>query len=150
MCVFYIYTYITVVKKLKSFLKKDITKQKIWPVSEELSKTLFTSPLPSHLECEICLDVLRNPVQTSCCGQSYCRKCTSKLIKKVCPHCRAKLETFPDKKSIRLINDLEIKCPYYIKKCHWKGCASELNNHFKDCLIKPIICILGCGELFER
>ena len=136
--------------QLKGFLKKDITKLKKWPISEELSKTLFISPLPSHLECEICLDVLNDPVQTSCCGQSYCKKCVDQLQNKVCPHCRANLEIFPDKKSVRLINDLEIKCPFFIgKRCRWKGCASELKNHLESCDIKPITCPLGCGKLYE-
>ena len=137
--------------QLKGFLKKDITKLKKWPISEELSKILFISPLPSHLECEICLDVLNDPVQTSCCGQSYCTNCIDQLQNKVCPHCRAALEFFPDKKSVRLINDLEIKCPFFIgKRCLWKGCASELKNHLKSCDIKPITCPLGCGKLYEK
>lgn len=140
-----------IVLELKGFLKKDITKLKNWPIFEELSKTLFISPLPSHLECEICLDVLNNPVQTSCCGQSYCKRCVDQLQNQVCPHCRADLEIFPDKKSIRLINDLEIKCPFFIgKRCRWKGCASELNNHLKNCDIKPLECSLGCGKLYEK
>ena len=143
--------HITVEQQLKEFLKKDVTKLKKWPIPEDLTKTLFTSPLPSILQCEICLDVLYNPVQTICCGQSYCKDCIDQLQDKVCPHCRAKLELFPDKKSGRLINDLEIKCPYHIgKRCRWKGCPSELKKHLRDCDIKPITCILGCGKLYER
>ena len=105
----------------------DITDSTKWPLSEKLSKALFTSPLPSHLECEICLDVLTDPVQTSCCGQSYCKDCINGLRKQVCPHCRENLEVFPDKKSVRFINELKIKCPYHIEdKCQWKGSSSEL------------------------
>lgn len=141
-------------QQLKEILKKDITKLKKWragSISEELSKTLFKLPLPDHLKCEICLDVLCNPVQTTCCGQSYCKNCSDQIQYLVCPHCRAKLEVFPDKKSIRLINDLEIKCPYRIgKRCQWKGCASELKNHLQNCEIKPITCSIGCGKLVEK
>lgn len=122
-----------------------------WPVSEKLCKVLFVSPLPSYLECEICLDVLSEPLQTSCCGQSYCKECISKLKKKVCPHCRENLEVFPDKKSIRFINELKIKCPYHIEnKCHWKGFSSELESHLKNCEVKPVFCSLGCGMQFEK
>ena len=99
-------TYIA--QQLKAFLKKDITKLKKWPISEELSKTLFTSPLPSHLECEICLDVLNDPVQTSCCGQSYCKNCIDQLQNQVCPHCRADLKLFPDKKVLGLLMILKL------------------------------------------
>ena len=137
--------------QLKAFLKTDITKLKKWPISEDLSKSLFKSPLPSYFECEICLDVLSNPVQTSCCGQSYCKNCIDQLQNNVCPHCRANLEIFPDRKSIRLINDLKIKCPYHIgRRCHWKGSPSELKSHLCKCDIKPIICVLGCGRHFEK
>ena len=111
----------------------------------------MTSPLPSHLECEICLDVLSDPVQTSCCGQGYCKNCISKVRNNVCPHCCAMLKCFPDKKSLRIINDLQIKCPYHIEgKCLWRGYSSELKNHLKNCDIKPITCSLGCGKLFEK
>ena len=144
-----VHTYLAL--QLREFLKKDITKLKKWPIPEELSKSLCISSLPSQLECEICIDVLNDPVQTSCCGQSYCKKCADQLQNKVCPHCRADLEIFPDKKSIRLINDLEVKCPFFVgKRCRWKGCASELKNHLKNCDIKPIACSLGCGKLYER
>jgi len=112
---------------------------------------LFTSLLPSHLECEICLDVLDDPVQTSCCGQSYCKSCINKLKNQTCPHCRQYLEVFPDRKSVRFINELEIKCPYHIEdKCKWKGSSSELKNHLEKCDIKPIPCTLGCGKQFEK
>ena len=109
------------------------------------------SPLPSHLECEICLEILSDPVQTSCCGQGYCRNCINQVKTKVCPHCREKLEVFPDKKSLRLINDLKIHCPYHIEdKCKWTGSTTELNDHLKNCDIKPITCPLGCNKQFER
>lgn len=111
----------------------------------------MTSSLPSHLECEICLDILNDPVQTSCCGQGYCKTCIKQVRSKACPHCRAKLEFYPDKKSLRLINDLQIKCPYHIEgKCQWEGSSSELKNHLKNCDIKPVTCSLGCGKQFEK
>ena len=144
--VFFIYT-IGTPKKLLN----DITDSSKWPVSEKLSKNLLVSPLPGHLECEICLEILNDPVQTTCCGQGYCKNCIAQVKSKICPHCRAKVEIFPDKKSIRLINDLEILCPYHIEnKCRWKGSASELNNHLTNCDIKPITCPLGCNKQFEK
>jgi len=130
---------------------RDVTNSSKWPADENLSKAFFTSPLPSHLECEICLDVLDDPVMTTCCGQSYCKECVRKLRYKVCPHCRGTIETFPDKKSVRLINELQIQCPYHIdNKCQWKGAASELLNHLKVCEIKPMKCPHGCGKQLEK
>ena len=135
----------------EDMIQNDITNSTKWPIPEKLSKVLFTSSLPAHLECEICLDVLCNPVQTSCCGQSYCKDCISQVKQKVCPHCREDLEVFPDKKSIRFINELEVRCPYHIEdKCQWKGCSSELNKHIKVCNYKPVLCSLGCGRQFEK
>ena len=131
--------------------KKDVTNSAYWPISENLSKAILTSPLPNHLECEICLDVLNDPVQASCCGQGYCKNCIKQLKSKCCPHCRSRLEYYPDKKSLRMINDLQVKCPYYIEgKCQWKGSSSELSNHLKVCDIKPVTCSLGCGKQFEK
>ena len=132
-------------------MDRDVTKSSKWPVVEKVAKALFTSPLPSHLECEICLDVLDDPVMTTCCGQSYCKECIGKVHNKVCPHCRGKIETFPDKKSVRFINELKICCPYHIDdKCQWKGAPSELLNHLKVCKIKPIMCQHGCGKQLEK
>ena len=131
--------------------QSDITNSKYWPISEKLSKVITVLPVPSHLECEIYLDILSNPVQTSCCGQGYCKNCIKQVKSKVCPHCRSKLEYYPDKKSLRLINDLQIKCPYHIEgKCQWRSSSSELKNHLKVCNIKPITCSLGCGKQFEK
>ena len=129
----------------------DITNSAHWPVSEKLSKLIVTSLLPSHLECEICLDILNDPVQASCCGQGYCKNCIKQVKRKVCPHCRSKLEYYPDKKSLRLINDLQVKCPHHIEgKCQWKGSSSELKNHLKVCDIKPVTCSLGCSKQLEK
>lgn len=92
--------YVSVHKYGTSGGLKDITNFTKWPIHEKLSRILFTPPLPSHLECKICLDVLNNPVQTSCCGQSYWKVCISKIKKQVYPHCTCceNLEIFPDKK----------------------------------------------------
>ena len=46
----------------KEILENNITNSVLWPISEKVSKDLFTSPLPSHLMCEICLDILSDPV----------------------------------------------------------------------------------------
>ena len=97
--------------------------------------------------CEICLDVLSDPVQAVCCGQSFCSICIDKEKRGWCPHCREKLETFVDKKSIRLINELKICCPYHIDdKCDWKGSPSEVVDHLKQCSVKPVCCPLQCGK----
>ncbi|XP_065893870.1 TNF receptor-associated factor 5-like [Dysidea avara] len=136
---------------MQSQVDRDVTNSSKWPVAEKVAKASFTSPLPSHLECEICLDVLDDPVMTICCGQSYCKECVGKVHNKVCPHCRGKIETFPDKKSVRLINELKICCPYHIDdKCQWKGAPSELLNHLKVCDIKPIMCPHGCDKQLEK
>lgn len=135
----------------KETLKTDITNSALWPISEKVSKDLFVSPLPSHLKCEICLDILSNPVQTLCCGQSYCSGCIDMERRGRCPHCRETLKTFADKKSTRLISELEIYCPYHIDdKCDWKGSPSEVADHLKQCSIKPVFCPLGCGKQFEQ
>lgn len=130
-------------------LKNDITSSASWPISEKLHKDLFVSSLPVHLKCGVCLDVLSDPVQTICCGQSYCSGCIDEQKPGHCPHCKEALGTFCDKKSARLINELEVYCPYHIK-CDWKGYPSEVADHLKQCNIKPVACPLGCGKQFEQ
>ena len=131
--------------------KNDIKNSAYWPISEKRSKVIVTSPLPNHLECEICLEVLNDPAQTSCCGQGYCKNYLKQVKSKSCPHCCSKIEYYPDKKSLRMINDLQVKCPYHIEgKCQWKGSSLEPKNHLKVCDIKPVTCSLGCGKQFER
>lgn len=121
------------------------------PISEKLSKVLLLSSLPSHLECEICLDVLNDPVQTSCCGRGYCKLCIDQVENKVCPHCCEMLKVFPDKKYLKLVYNLKIKCPYHNEgKCQWNGSSLELKDHLKVCDVKPITCSVGCGRQFER
>jgi len=132
-------------------LKNDITNSPSWPIFEKVTKNLFTSPLPSHLKCAICLDVLNEPLQTSCCGESFCSSCIDKQKSEECPHCHEKLEMFTDKKSVRLINQLEIYCPYHIdNKCNWKGSPISVVDHLERCDVKPVFCSLGCGNQFER
>ena len=133
----------------KEILKNDITNSASWPVSEKLHKDLFVSTLPNFLKCGVCLDVLNQPVQTICCGQSYCSGCIVEQKPRHCPHCNKALEMFSDKKSARLINELEVYCPYHIK-CDWKGYPSEVADHLKQCSIKPVACPLGCGKQFEQ
>ena len=51
-------------------------------------------------ECPVCLQVLREPYQVSCCGKSFCRACIEPIKdnKKPCPTCnKENFDAFHDK-----------------------------------------------------
>ncbi|XP_065886254.1 TNF receptor-associated factor 5-like [Dysidea avara] len=101
--------------------------------------------------CEICMDVLNEPLLTTCCGQSYCRECVNQLRQNTCPHCRDPLNTIEDKKSSRILSNTKIKCPYHLfNKCKWNGNTSDLKSHLTTCQFKPVTCAKKCGVSRER
>lgn len=120
----------------------DITKITKYPIPEKLTRSRIIDKIPDciQLECEICLEVINDPVLAKCCGQSFCQHCVQQLLQDKCPHCRHEpLNAEEDMKTFRILNNFKIKCPYYIK-CNWVGSKSDLKNHLTVCRHKPTPC----------
>ena len=62
----------------------------------------FVEEPPKYLQthCPVCLLILREPYQVTCCGKSFCKECIGKIKARSqpCPTCKEdKFESFPNK-----------------------------------------------------
>ena len=120
----------------------------------------FVKPPPEGLLCKICNLPARHPVQASCCGGTFCRKCVSNYQSSACPNTECKEENFEfvnDKRAVREINDLQVYCTNKILGCSWIGDLSSLENHLNvgaststGCQYTQISCSNNCGVVMLR
>ena len=119
-------------------------------------------PKSVQSECPVCLLVLRDPHQVTCCGYAYCRVCIDniKVDNKPCPCCKAKVfDKFEDKRLKRSLYEFQVHCSNKNQGCQWVGELGQLENHLnsnpiKDkqlegCKFAQIPCHY-CSELFQR
>lgn len=89
-------------------------------------------PKPFQYECPVCLLILREPYQATCCGYSFCRACV-KLIKansKRCPCCKeVNFLDYPNKGLQRSLKEFKVLCAHQRKGCEWIGELGELDAH---------------------
>ena len=119
-------------------------------------------PKAVQSECPVCLLVLREPYQVTCCGYSFCRVCTEriKLRNIPCPCCKAEeFDHYPNKGLQRSLYEFKVKCVNDIERCQWVGELGQLDNHLNSnptkekqlegCQYVKIEC-LYCSEHFQR
>ncbi|XP_011404258.2 PREDICTED: TNF receptor-associated factor 5-like isoform X2 [Amphimedon queenslandica] len=115
---------------------------------DELS---FVKELPEHvdIECPVCLNILTDPHQVSCCGRNFCGYCIERIKASngACPICKqVEYRFFPDKKCLRIINGLQVHCTNKSKGCEWRVELRSLSihlNHGKregECLYEEVQC----------
>ena len=119
---------------------------------------------PKELEtdCPICLLVLRDPFQTSCCGNSFCQSCIKHVQadEKACPTCNeADFGVFPDKRLRRSLYAFQVRCVHQKSGCEWTGELGELDRHLNlnpelgkqlvGCAFATVACT-HCCEYFQR
>ena len=102
--------------------------------------------IEQNLKCPICLNIVEDPWETSCCGHLFCEKCKSNCSDSHCPLCRN--GKFKFRKNLFagvLLSQLDTKCPYgcnqLIKfkrvKMHKYECAkSNFKCKIKDCFFE--------------
>ena len=112
-------------------------------------------------DCPVCLLVLREPQQVTCCGYSYCRSCIQRVLadKNVCPTCNEQFTTFPNKGLKRALYAQKVYCVHHVLGCWWKGELGELDRHlnlqppqkklFKGCPFSGVECTF-CLQVFQR
>ena len=118
---------------------------------------LVTLPPPDDVVCPICLDIVAEPHQLTCCGQHLCKGCGQDLTGSPCPLCRNKSHHIvPDRYFERnILNHLRVRCETCEKVCelgtmarHLEACSSCSPESFgcslkeKDCLIEKLIKML--------
>ena len=113
----------------------------------------FVEPLDDDYVCRVCLDVLREPHLTVCCGQHYCKACTEKIVKKSlrCPLCNQEdFLAVIDRKVERRIRSLKVRCRNKDRGCEWIGEMGQLKGHLdpqkRQCQFCEVECTNGCGE----
>lgn len=99
--------------------------------------------------CGICLDVLKDPHLTACCGQHYCKSCLTKW-KKTCPQCRK--ENFVYIRNKSLIQEINGHTPNKVPGSVTNQ-SSIANRKFScgKCKVVPVKdpCLTDCcGEHF--
>ena len=119
-------------------------------------------PKAFQCDCPICLLVLREPHQITCCGYSFCQACVKPVQadNKCCPTCNAiDYAVFPDKRLKRSLNEYRVYCSNKEEGCEWVGELGELDRHlnlqppsekrFVGCLFSEVDCSF-CSHHFQR
>ena len=92
----------------------------------------FVRQPPNRSECPICLLVLREPHQATCCGKIFCKTCICRLRdkKKPCPTCKTEnFSCYPDKGLKQELYSYRVYCPKRSLSCDWQGELGELDKH---------------------
>ena len=95
----------------------------------------FVDKSPNRSQCPICLLVLRDPHQTPCCGNAFCKDCIAKikLHKKPCPTCKTEdFLSYPDKGLERELYSSEVSCSFKSRGCDWRGELRQLDQHLNS------------------
>ena len=143
--------------------QKSPVAQEMGPPSEKVHQwtgfdCVFVDPPPEHLlqtECPVCLLVIREPHQVTCCGYSFCHSCVEqvKAASKSCPICNdEKFTDFPNKGLQRTLYSLKVHCTHRKDGCEWTGELGQLDDHLRannGCSYLVIQCV-HCGELTQR
>ena len=113
----------------------------------------FVEPVDEDYVCRVCLDVLREPHLTVCCGQHFCKACTEKAVKQSlrCPLCSQEdFLAVIDRKVERRIRSLKVRCRNKDRGCEWVGEMGHLKGHLdpqkRQCQFGEVECTNGCGR----
>ena len=111
----------------------------------------FVTKDPAQIEdlkCPICLDLVYEPVLTSC-GHLICQRCVRGQAR--CPTCRDELQFMRDQFNERRVKNLKVKCPNWEKGCQWQGDLRDIAQHIgNNCQVETILCPQGCAEEIAR
>ena len=153
-------------KKSSKFSEKDSLQKEARRRSRSLGgyDCEYIEQPPKYLqsECPICLMVLRDPHQVSCCGNSFCGVCIElvQTSSSPCPTCNNdSFSVFQDKRLQRSLYAFRVKCPHAKEGCQWTGELGELGKHLNEspgkgdelvgCEFVEVECIY-CMEPFQR
>ncbi len=125
----------------------------------------FVEPPPERYvqsECPVCLQIIRDPHQVTCCGMKFCKACIEHniAIQKPCPACNEEFSSFADKGLKQSLYSLKVHCSHQKDGCEWTGELRQLDKHlntdpqpekrFEGCQFVEINCICNCGDQLQR
>ena len=86
-------------------------------------------------ECPICLQILREPHLTVCCGHSFCAACIGRIEEdgKPCPLCQTPSFTHVSNLGLkRALHEFRVYCPHRLRGCEWEGELGKLDEHLNS------------------
>ena len=119
-------------------------------------------PKVLQTDCPVCLLILCEPYQVTCCGKSFCKECIGKIKARIqaCPTCKQdKFESFPNKGLQQPLYGFAVLCSNKERGCVWEGELGQLDQHINSnpdkekqlvgCAYTNIVCIF-CDKLHPR
>ncbi len=126
----------------------------------------FVEPPPEKFIqsiCPVCLQIIREPYQVTCCGKKFCKVCIKRIkyTKNACPTCTQKeFSSYSDKGLKQALYDLKVRCSHQREGCEWTGELGQLDDHLnKDprpekqqegCQYVKVTCNKDCGYQMQR
>ena len=94
----------------------------------------FVEDPPKYLqaECPVCLHIIREPYQVTCCGKSFCKVCIEQVKAKnnPCPCCKQdNFDDFPNKGLQQPLYGFQVHCANKEIGCQWTGELRQLDKH---------------------
>ena len=124
----------------------------------------FVDELPKFVRssCPICLLVLREPHQVTCCGKTFCEACIERVrdTSMVCPACKqGGFFLYPDKGLKQELYGFHVFCSNKSEGCDWQGELGGLSRHLNldpdvdelliGCALTRVLCMY-CFEHHSR
>ena len=110
----------------------------------------FVNPPPYDYTCPVCLQLLKDVYQTTCCGNHVCRECITQLMHKpavTCPKCRHNnFDAHPDKFFSRQLLNLKVRCHYSKTGCTWTGELHGLEQHLETTCKRGVVACQHCNS----
>ena len=87
-------------------------------------------PVNDDWKCPVCLELVKDPFLTECCGHHFCNRCINTIPQNACPLCRSyPCKGIIDKRFQREVNEAQVYCLLRPQGCEWTGRFGHLNTH---------------------
>jgi len=129
------------------------------PIPVALGEVELVNPQEKdQFKCFLCLGLLNDPHQTTCCGQHICCKCSGQVTQPRCPFCKHEsFNCFRDINMGRRVDDRKVYCTNKELGCPWLGEHRNLVSHLKpdkvdgSCDFVVVKCPnTGCTQELQR
>lgn len=152
----------SIAESLASSSIPSTTESRRRPLETGFECEFVEKPRELQPECPVCLHVLRQPHQVTCCGNSFCKACIERVKKenKPCPTCNEReFHVFHDKRLQHTLYDFHVVCTHKQLGCDWTGELRELESHLNSnpapakqldgCQYETVLCVY-CNSSYKR